>query len=278
MRQRLARISFIFLLFSIFVSFNLNAFTASNVPGGVVIIPFKSKHQPQAWYKDQKVMILPDHKDQFWIAVIGIPLSAKAGEHSLKVTMEQQEVVYKFTIKDKKYKAQYLTIKNKRKVNPNQQDQNRISKEYKQIKSAKSFWSDDKNTSLKLKLPITGRFSSPFGLRRFFNEQPRRPHSGLDITSPSGTPIAAAAFGTVINTGDYFFNGKTVFIDHGLGMITMYCHLSEIDSAEGDVVSTGDFIGKVGMTGRVTGPHLHWSVILNNTMVDPLLFVSDVKH
>ncbi len=278
MQQLLSKNAFGFFLLSIFISCNLHAFTASSVPGGVVIISIKSKSQPQAWYEDQKVMVLPDHKDQVWIAIIGIPLSASPGEHSLKVRIDQQEVVHKFTVKDKKYKAQYLTIKNKRKVDPNQQDLNRINKESKQIKSAKSFWSVDRYPSLKLKLPVTGRFSSPFGLKRFFNEQARRPHSGLDITSPTGTPIAAAASGKVINTGDYFFNGKTVFIDHGWGMITMYCHLSEIDSAVGDIVAVGDFIGKVGMTGRVTGPHLHWSVILNNTMVDPLLFAPEIKH
>ena len=109
----------------------------------------------------------------------------------------------------------------------------------------------------------------------FFNEQPRNPHTGLDIAASTGTPITAASSGIVINTGDYFFNGKTVFIDHGQGLITMYCHLSSIDVLEGQEISQGEMLGKVGMTGRVTGPHLHWSVILNNTMVDPTLFIEN---
>ena len=123
-------------------------------------------------------------------------------------------------------------------------------------------------------LPVHGRYSSPFGLRRFFNEQARKPHSGLDIAATQGTPIKAAASGTVINTGDYFFNGNTVFIDHGQGLITMYCHMHRIDVKESEYVTVADVIGTVGQSGRVTGAHLHWSVLLNQTMVDPTLLLS----
>lgn len=219
-------------------------------------------------------MVIPDQQKDSWKIIIGIPLSAKAGEHKIKVRVDEMTTIYHFNIDNKEYKAQYLTIKNKRKVDPNQQDLDRINKELKRIKRAKAFWSENQQPPLVFKLPVTGRFSSPFGLKRFFNNKPRNPHTGLDITSPTGTPISAAASGTVINTGAYFFNGKTVFIDHGQGLVTMYCHMSEIGVNEGDQVLEGETIGKVGSTGRVTGPHLHWSVILNNTMVDPLLFVT----
>ena len=243
----------------------------SNVPGGVVVVPIKSKDRPKAFFYDKKVMVIG--KSQNWKAIVGIPLKIELGEHKLKVVSNSAEANYLFEVVDKDYEAQYLTIKNKRQVDPNKEDMLRISKERKLISKVKTNWREINNIPLRFIKPAKGPFSSAFGLRRFFNNQPRNPHSGLDIAAKTGTPIVAPAAGIVTNAGDYFFNGKTVFLDHGQGLITMYCHMEKINVKEGDVVNTNDMIGTIGSTGRVTGAHLHWSVILNNTTVEPLLFL-----
>ena len=117
---------------------------------------------------------------------------------------------------------------------------------------------------------MAGPLSSSFGRRRVLNGERRSPHSGLDIAASSGTPILNPAPGTVTLTGEFYFNGQTVFVDHGQGLISMMCHLSQIDVTQGQSVARGDLLGLVGATGRVTGPHLHWSVSMNGNRVDPV--------
>lgn len=246
---------------------------ASSTPGGVAVIPLDNESKPQAYYRDNRVMVVGEPGN--WHAVIGVPLSAKPGRHFLTVRNGSDESKHTFEVKDKDYETQYITIDDDRKVNPTKYDMERIRKERKLISAAKRTWSERDTVPLTMAIPVEGPMSSPFGLRRFFNNQPRNPHSGMDIAAPTGTPIRAAAPGRVVNTGDYFFNGNSVFIDHGQGLVTMYCHMDEIGVEDGDVVDSGDVIGKVGKTGRVTGAHLHWSVIMNNATVDPALFLPE---
>jgi murein DD-endopeptidase MepM/ murein hydrolase activator NlpD len=243
------------------------------VPGGIAIVPLPENVNPAtARYNGRRVLVT--QQDGRTVAVIGLALGTKPGQYRLQARDRSGKAVgMAFTVADKHYEEQHITLKDKRKVNPEKQDLERIKREQSQISNALEHWSDNNQVSMELHKPVSGPTSSPFGLRRFFNGQARNPHSGLDIAADEGTPVAAPAPGTVIATGSYFFNGNTILIDHGQGLVTMYCHLSAIGVKPGDRVGTGDIIGKVGKTGRVTGPHLHWGVSLNDARVDPLLFL-----
>ena len=175
----------------------------------------------------------------------------------------------------KHYKEQHIKLKTNKHVNLSAENEARFAREFKeQTEAYQRYREGVVPSNIVLDRPVDGgRYSSPFGLRRFFNGQERNPHSGLDIAVPTGTPVKASADGVITIVGDYFFNGKTVFVDHGQGMISMYCHLSEIDVKKGQTVKRGEVVGKVGATGRATGPHLHWNVSLNDARVDPAIFV-----
>lgn len=244
----------------------------SAVPGGVVIVPLEvmTSIKPQVNYNKRKVMVI--QQDQLWLALVGIPLTAKVGKHTLTVTSDGKTSKVGFTIEDKQYPTQHIEIKDKRKVNPTKLDMDRINAESSKISAALKHWTEQDTIPLNFAWPIEGRVSGLFGRRRVFNGQPRRPHSGMDIAAPTGTEIHAPADGIIRDTGDYFFNGNTVFVDHGQGLVTMFCHMDRIDVKAGQIIKQGDVIGTVGMTGRVTGPHLHLGVSLNDARVEPRLF------
>ena len=248
-----------------------NFIESSQRPGGIAIVDVgvAGDSLPNAEWNDRPVAVI--RKDDRALAIIGLPLSLEPGEQSVMVldnTEEPRQV--SFSVDNHAYAEQRLTIANKRKVNPAPMDMERINAESARLKLVKNSRADRLMTDNFI-WPVAGPVSSPFGLRRFFNDQPRRPHGGIDIAAPEGTPIVAAADGVVLDAGDYFFNGNSVFIEHGLGLQTFYAHMSRIDVTEGERVSQGQVIGAVGATGRVTGPHLHWSVGLNATWIDPLL-------
>ncbi len=250
---------------------------ASLVPGGVALIPLPVDAQtpPAATFNGRPVMVVSSRDSRFaadapWVAVVGLGLDLKPGPQHL----HSQGQRFDFQVEPKHYQEQRLTIKNKRQVNPNPDDLKRINREKEEILGALARRSDTLPV-LRFIKPAQGPYSSPFGLRRFFNGEPRRPHSGLDIAAPQGSPIVAPAPGVVVATGDYFFNGRSVILDHGLGLTTMYNHMERIDVRVGQPVDTGAPLGTIGSTGRVTGPHLHWSVSLNNERVDPMLFLPE---
>ncbi len=257
-------------LIAALISFSSHALPVSSaVPGGVVVIPVASAKStaPHVSFRGKRALVIQENGK--WVALVGLPLSLTPGQYDLSVS----NTTKKFRVVSKKYPEQHITIKDPRKVEPNPDDMARIESEQPKIDIAKNTFRETQDVDLKLQLPADGPLSSRFGLRRIFNGLPRNPHSGLDIAIPTGTSVVSAANGKVIDAGDYFFNGNTVFVDHGQGLITMYCHLSEINVNVGDVVSKGQALALSGMTGRVSGPHLHWSVIMNGTMVDPEIFV-----
>jgi murein DD-endopeptidase MepM/ murein hydrolase activator NlpD len=246
--------------------------TESRVPGGIAFIPVPGADlAPTVLFNTHRVAVV--RRDEQWLAVVGIPLAEKPGELKIKVSTPNGTTEVPFTITDKKYKTQYLTIKDQRKVEPNPDDLKRIGAETKRSDVALSKFTALPMPSLQLLAPIEGVRSDSYGSRRVFNGQPRSPHSGMDIAAAKGTPIKSPAAGTIVEAGEFFFNGNTLYIDHGDGLVTMYCHLDTIKVKLGDRVTQGEVIGTVGATGRVTGPHLHWGVALNRAMVDPALFI-----
>ncbi|CAJ48491.1 putative exported peptidase, partial [Bordetella avium 197N] len=247
------------------------------VPGGVAVIGLGASEQaPKARFQGRPVLVVRD-SDQDWVAIVGIGLKTPVGEQKLAVQAQagQRARDIPFKVGPKDYAAQHITLKNRRQVNPDPEDLKRIERELAAQNAAyAAFRADVTPSNVLLDRPVQGgRLSSPFGLRRFFNGEERNPHSGLDFAVPTGTPVRAPAAGKVVLVGDYFFNGKTLFIDHGQGLISMFAHLSAIDVKLGDNVARGAVVAKVGATGRATGPHLHWNVSLNDARVDPALFI-----
>ena len=247
---------------------------ASAVPGGVAIVPLAGSATPPRAFTADDVPALVVGSPRRWVAVVGIPLSAAPGPASLRVESDGEPArSIAYTIKPKKYVEQRLKVP-PGKVDLSPEDLARYEREREHQAQVIATLSPVPPSSMSLLQPVAGRRSSSFGLRRIFNGQPRSPHGGMDIAAPIGAPVHASAAGRVIDVGDYFFSGNTVWIDHGGGLLTMYCHLSSVSVKAGDEVAAGDVVGAVGATGRVTGPHLHWTVSLNRALVDPALFLA----
>lgn len=246
---------------------------AAAVPGGVVIVDLgeATGPAPSARWLDRAVMVVSDGGR--YKAVIGVHLGTAPGSYQLEVTdADGNARRLPVAITDKKYREQRLTVAPGQ-VDLSPQDAARVEQETPRLQASYGSFSESLPATLVLKQPVAGARGDSFGSRRIFNNQPRNPHSGMDISAPTGAQIIAPADGVVLDTGDFFFNGGTIILDHGRGFVTLYCHLSAWNVKKGDVVKTGQPIGKVGATGRVTGPHLHFGVILNGQSVDPGLFL-----
>ncbi|MFZ5842231.1 MAG: peptidoglycan DD-metalloendopeptidase family protein [Pseudomonadota bacterium] len=242
------------------------------VPGGLAVLDVGPARLPAPAVRYQGMPVLVVAVADRWQALVGLPLHAEVGEQQLEVNGN----ALGFSIADKAYATQPLKVAPKF-VNPDPADAERIAREQALMQAAFARFSTPLPSQLLMQQPTPGPLSSSFGLRRVFNGEARNPHSGLDIAAPTGTPVIAPLAGTVVVTGDFYYNGNTVIVDHGGGLLTLFCHLDRIDSKQGQSVKTGDLLGTVGATGRVTGAHLHFSVSLNGARINPALFLSPAK-
>lgn len=172
-------------------------------------------------------------------------------------------------VERKEFGESRITIKNTSMVNLSKDDSERAFKESQLIKESLSTYSIDMQPSIKFISPVNGIISSRYGKQRYINDKPRSPHLALDIAAAEGTSIVAPSAGRVILIGDFFYSGNYIILDHGNGLLSSYSHMSIINVDEGEFVNQGDVIGEVGSTGRVTGPHLHWSVYLSKNRINP---------
>lgn len=245
----------------------------STVPGGVARVRVGAGAQaPRGYVGKERALVMPERGE--WIALVGIPLAARAGSTlSLRVEHDDREVQrHEIRVEPKTYASQHLNVP-PRQVELAPEDLARYQRERAHLAKIIRTFSEEPPASLAMVQPTPGARSSSFGLRRYFNGQARNPHGGMDIAAATGTPVVAAAAGRVIDAGDYFFSGHTLILDHGAGLLSLYAHLSAIDVDFAQSVARGTPIAKVGATGRVTGPHLHFTVYLNATAVDPALFL-----
>ena len=242
------------------------------VPGGVKILRLDAVGASLPYVETDGHRALVIQEGSAWVAVIGIPLAAPLGMRQVIVHTTAGRQTLEFEVGNKQYVSQSLKVA-PRQVDLSAADLARFNEDRIRIGRALSHWTDSPPESLRLPQPVPGPRSSSFGSRRIFNGQARNPHTGMDIAAPSGTPVLVPIAGTVVDTGNYFFDGNTVFVDHGRGLISMYCHLSSIDVQPGQHIAAGTRVGAVGMTGRATGPHLHWGLNLNGAWVDPALFL-----
>ncbi|MDE2197270.1 MAG: peptidoglycan DD-metalloendopeptidase family protein [Gammaproteobacteria bacterium] len=244
------------------------------VPGGVVVIqlPDSGGTQPVVTRKDRRIMVV-EHAGH-WYAIAGIPLATPPGQHMLLFRdADSTARQIRFNVSPKVYPEQQLIIKNPQLVNPTPAQLRRIKREQSHLQGVLDSWVQQPAPQLGFLWPAAGPETSGFGLRRVLNGQPRSPHSGIDIGAPAGTAVRAPADAVVADLGDYYFCGKTLTLDLGQGLYSVYCHLSKITVKRGERVQQGQVVGAIGTTGRTTGPNLHWTVSLNGTPVDPHAFL-----
>ena len=223
---------------------------------------------------EREVLFYPIGDGKRWEALAGVDLESKPGLYSLAGTVwmsdgRTQPIRKSLRVLPKKFPIQRIRVKQKY-VTLNKRDSERATREHRQLTE---IWESTAPRRMWVEAfikPVSSKLTSGFGRRRIVNGEPRSPHSGVDLKATAGTPIRAANAGKVVMAKDLFFAGKTIILDHGLGLYTLYAHCSKMSVKPGDLVAQGEVIGAVGATGRVTGPHLHWACRISGARVNPL--------
>jgi murein DD-endopeptidase MepM/ murein hydrolase activator NlpD len=217
------------------------------------------------------------HVDDVWTTFLGIDLDAKPGEHAAETLLttgdgrvERRQIT--IDVAAKKFPISRLNV-NEKFTELSKADLGRANRESKEIEAIYGRITTDVVPDEPFTVPIPGETGTNFGARRIFNGEPRAPHAGSDLHAPAGTPVHATNRGRVVLAKNLFFTGNTVILDHGLGIYSLYAHLSRIDVKQGEIVKNGQVVGLSGATGRVTAPHLHWGMRVQDARVDPFSLV-----
>jgi murein DD-endopeptidase MepM/ murein hydrolase activator NlpD len=210
-----------------------------------------------------------------WEGLVGIDLDTAPGPYDVTIeatpagSTGRLSYAGTLTVEPKAFPTRRLTV-DEGYVNPPKTVAARIAREAKAVSDILAETTPTRYWAGRFVAPVPGAATSSFGRRSVLNGQPRSPHSGTDFQATTGTTVRAPNAGTIVLAADQYFSGNTVIIDHGFGLYSFLAHLSRIDVQPGDVVARGEPIGLSGSTGRVTGPHLHWTVRLGGARVDPL--------
>jgi murein DD-endopeptidase MepM/ murein hydrolase activator NlpD len=255
----------------------VSLFPAAIRPGDVVRLEIRNADANEALSASvlgQTLNLEYDDARRRWLAWFGVDLETKPGEYSLHVNRADSAPAIMHTVRVTKRQFRVRRLKvSPRFVDPPPETLEQIARDSKMLADTYARMSP-KHWTGAFVLPVDGKPSSNFGTRSFYNGEPRAPHAGVDFASGTGTPIRAANYGTVALAAPLYFTGNTIVIDHGARLFSVFAHLSELMATEGDQVQPQTIVGRVGSTGRVTGPHLHWSVRLNGARVDPLSLIA----
>ena len=257
----------------------VTALARSIQPGELVVLTVRargpiSEFHARAFDRDQPAFAVDART---WRVLIGIDLETTPRTYPVDIVANEQASALRAThplvVVARQFRTRKLTV-DPAFVNPSPDAVERIARESAELNG---LWSRSAATRLwtaPFVRPVPDEANSAFGTRSILNGEARSPHSGADFNSAAGTPIKAPTAGRVVLAGDLYYTGNTVILDHGLSLFSLFAHLSELGVKVGDTVTAGDVIGKVGATGRVTGPHLHWTVRINGARIDPLSLLS----